>query len=97
MKQKWKIANTKTQFYEKVIWSECTYFIKTMNSINGSAYPENTRQTGKYQCTADHLFVFDLLFLNEQQFYLFGQIQTGQTGGQPYSDSYPYRKVSIPC
>ena len=26
--------------------------------------------------------------LNEQQFYLFGQIQTSQTGGQPYSDTF---------
>ena len=26
-----------------------------------------------------------LLLLNEQQFYSFGQIQTSQTGGQPYS------------
>ena len=26
---------------------------------------------------------------NEQQFYLFGQIQTSQTGGQPYSDTSP--------
>ena len=25
--------------------------------------------------------------LNEQQFYLFGQIQTSQTGSQPYSDT----------
>ena len=27
--------------------------------------------------------------LNELQFYLFGQIQTSQTGGQPYSDASP--------
>ena len=25
--------------------------------------------------------------LNKQQFYLFGRIQTSQTGGQPYSDT----------
>ena len=25
-----------------------------------------------------------------QQFYLFGQIQTSQTGGQDYSDTSPY-------
>ena len=31
-----------------------------------------------------------LLMLNEQQFYLFGQIQTCQTGSQPYSDTSPY-------
>ena len=27
--------------------------------------------------------------VNEQEFYLFGQIQTSQTGGQPYSDTFP--------
>ena len=45
---------------------------------------------------SDH-FTTDLLFiligltfmLNEQQFYLLGQIQTSQTGGQPYSDTSP--------
>ena len=39
------------------------------------------------------LFCFDsaaLLMMNEQQFYLFGKIQTSQTGGQPYSDTSPY-------
>ena len=30
-----------------------------------------------------------LLKLNEQQFYMFGQIQTIQTGGQPYNDTSP--------
>ena len=32
--------------------------------------------------------------LNEQQIYLFGQIQTSQTGGQPYSDR-PFTKKVI--
>ena len=36
-----------------------------------------------------------LLMLNEQQFYLFGQIQTCQTGGQPYSDTFPYGEYSM--
>ena len=37
------------------------------------------------------LFVFNcLLMLNEEQFNLFSQIQTSQTGGQPYSDTSPY-------
>ena len=31
-----------------------------------------------------------LLKLNEQQFYLFGQIQSSQIGGQPNSNTYPY-------
>ena len=34
--------------------------------------------------------------LNEQQFYLFGQIQTSQTRGQRYSDTSPYGKGSMP-
>ena len=47
---------------------------------------------GKYHCTADLLPSFclelaALLRLNEQPFYLFGQIQTSQTGGHPYSDT----------
>ena len=37
----------------------------------------------------------DLLMLNEQQFYLFGQIQTSQTGGQPYIDTSPYGVGSL--
>ena len=28
---------------------------------------------------------------NQQQFYLFGQIQSGETGGQPYIDASPYK------
>ena len=32
--------------------------------------------------------------VNEQEFYLFGQIQTSQTGGQPYSDTFPLRVLS---
>ena len=37
-----------------------------------------------------YLFCLDsaaLLLLNEKQFYLLGQTQTSQTGGQPYSDT----------
>ena len=34
--------------------------------------------------------------LNYSQLYLFGQIQTGQTGGQPYSDTSPYDECSLP-
>ena len=34
-----------------------------------------------------------LFMLNEQQFYPFGQIQTGQTGGQPYKDTSPMLSV----
>ena len=47
-------------------------------------YPENTHllHKGKYHCTADLLF-------DHQQIYLFGQIQTSQSG-QPYSDTFPY-------
>ena len=49
-------------------------------------------KNGKFHSTVD-LFIFlelaGLHKLNEQQFYLFGQIQTIQTGGQPYSDTSP--------
>ena len=34
--------------------------------------------------------------LNEQPFYLFGQIQTSQTGGEPYSDTFSLG-VSVLC
>ena len=43
-----------------------------------------------------YLFCLDsaaFLMLNEQQFYLFGQIQASQTGGQPYSDTSPILSV----
>ena len=50
-------------------------------------------------CTTDLLFIFldsaALLVLNEQQFYLYGQIQTSQTGGQPYSDTSSYGQCSL--
>ena len=36
-----------------------------------------------------------LLMLDEQQFYLFGQIQTSQTGGQLYSDPSAYGACSL--
>ena len=36
-----------------------------------------------------------LLLLNGQLLYLFGQIQTSQTGGQPYSDTSPYGECSL--
>ena len=44
------------------------------------------------------LFCIDsaaLLKLNFQQFYLIGQIQTSQTGGQPNSDTSPYGESSL--
>ena len=44
------------------------------------------------------LFCLDsaaLVMLNEQHFYLFGQIQICQKGGQPFSDTSP--KVSVFC
>ena len=33
--------------------------------------------------------------LNEQQFHLFGQIQTSQTGGHLYKDTSPYGECSL--
>ena len=46
------------------------------------------------------LFCLDsaaLLKLNEQQIYLFRQIQTSQTGGHLYSDTSPYGECSLTC
>ena len=54
----------------------------------------------KYHCNTDLLFILFgfscLVMLNKQQYYLFGQIQTSQTGGQPYSDTSPYGESSVP-
>ena len=33
--------------------------------------------------------------LIKHQFYLFGRIQTSQTGGQPYSDTSPYGEFCL--
>ena len=35
-----------------------------------------------------------LLMMNEQQFYLFGQIQNSRMGGQSYSDTFTYGNCS---
>ena len=32
-----------------------------------------------------------LIMFNQQQIFLFGQIQTCQRGGQPYIDTFPYK------
>ena len=52
-----------------------------------------------YHCTADLLFilfVFRCIAYGELiQFKLFGQIQTSQTGGEPYSDTSPI--VNVLC
>ena len=68
----------------------------SLNVLN--VEPENTNllRKGKYHCTADLLFICldlaALLVLNEQQFYLFGKIQTSQTGGQSY---FPFGECSL--
>ena len=50
---------------------------------------------GKYHCTADLLFLlfgFSCLATTQiEHIYLFGQIQTSQTGIQTYSDTSPYK------
>ena len=63
------------------------------------AHAENTnlRGTLTVQLTSC-LLCLDLaalLTLNEQQFYLLGQIQISQTGGQPYSVTSPYGQSSL--
>ena len=37
-----------------------------------------------------YFYIAALLMLNKQQMYLFSQIQSSQTGGQPSSDTSPY-------
>ena len=34
-------------------------------------------------------------YVDEQQFYLSGEIQTSQTGGQPFSDTSSYGECSL--
>ena len=55
---------------------------------------ENTSTVHLTSC----LFCLDsaaFLLLNEQQFYLFCQIQTSQTGSQLYCDTSPYGECSL--
>ena len=60
---------------------------------------ENTNLRGSITVQLTYcLFCVDsaaLLMLNEQQFYVFGKIQTSQIGGQLYSDTSPYGKCSL--
>ena len=62
-----------------------------------SFYTHNTNLRGSITVwLTSCLFYLELAAffkLNEQQFYLFGQIQTSQKGGQPYSDTSP--QVSV--
>ena len=63
-------------------------------------HPENTnwRERSITVQLTYCLFCVDsaaLLMLNEQQFYVFGKIQTSQIGGQLYSDTSPYGKCSL--
>ena len=54
-------------------------------------YQDNTNLRGRITVQLTFiLFSFEtaaLLKLNEQQFYMFGQIQTSQAAGQPYCDT----------
>ena len=36
------------------------------------------------------------VYVYSQHIYSFGQIQTSQTGGQPYSDTSPYKVSECP-
>ena len=57
-------------------------------------YQENTYLRGSitvhFTLCLFNLDSVDLFLLNEKQFYLFGQIQISQTGGQPFSDTFPW-------
>ena len=52
-----------------------------------------TRWRAMVACSAQvRLLGFRSLYLNYQQLYLFGRIPTAtETGGQPYSDTSPYK------
>ena len=73
-----------------VLVSSTNVLILNQNSINQKTLPN---------FTADLVFICldsaALLLLNEQQFYFFGQIQNSQTGGHPYSDTFPYGECSL--
>ena len=81
---------------------DCTNSLETNNLIVNIMYLcTNSQETmdcerthsGKYHCTVRPFILFGFscsMMLNEHQFYLFGQIQTSQTGGQLYSDTSPY-------
>ena len=66
-----------------------------------SATVKKFKSRNWFHCTDDlMLFCLDsagLLMMNEQRFYLFGQIKTSQTGGQPYSDTSPNGECSLVC
>ena len=63
--------------------------------------PENTNLRGSITVRVTScLFCLDsaaLLMFDEQQFYLFGQIQTSQTEGQLFSDTFPNGECSLLC
>ena len=83
---------------------DCTNSLETNNLIVNIIYlGTNSQETmdcerthsGKYHCTVRPFILFGFscsMMLNE---HLFGQIQTSQTGGQPYNDTSPYGECSI--
>ena len=90
---------TKSSFFVRVPFMKSFYaWVCTQTQA------ENTHLLckGKYHCTADLLFDWSgsavLLNWNYKQICLFGQILTGQSGGQPYSNISPYEvsEYSLP-
>ena len=73
--------------------------LPTYHPTHIQAFDQRTLIKGKCHRMADLLFFCldsaALLMLNEQQIYLFGQIQTSQTGYQLYSDTSPYGECSL--
>ena len=73
-------------------------FLAPIPSMYIKSEDTNLLRKGKYHCTPDILFIlfgfncFAFMF-NELQFYLFGQIKTSQTVGQPCSDIPPMVSV----
>jgi len=69
--------------YIIIIWQQKTGGVVHLYPFTKNTYLRGSITVHPTSCLAA------LLMLNEQQFNLFGQIQTSQTGGQPYSDTSP--------
>ena len=73
------------------------YSVNTLNIVIPTVALVSQRRSITVRLTM-FLFCLELaalLLWNKQQFYLFGQIETSQTGGQPYSDASPYGECSL--
>jgi hypothetical protein len=72
-----------------------TSLSKEVNTVPGSYIKPGNTKGGQYHCTVDLLFDwFGISCIASDDFCFYLQnrlIQTGQTGGQLYSDTSPFR------